>query len=243
MMIEGCWYLGDMICVLYVVLDVIITSASIGIMVLISIDRYMAICDPLIYSSKVSPKKVQICVMLCWTCSLLFAIVLFRDNLKHPGRFISCDGQCVVTMGFIEQIVGLLFSVLIPLTVIIVLYIRVFVVVVFQVRAIRSHIAAMTLQSSGTVTAKKSEIKAAGTLGVVVIVFLICVCPFYFVILSHQSSLFDSSSIALLTTLFYFNSCLNPLIYAMFYPWFRRSVRNIVTLQVLKSGSSDVNIL
>lgn len=243
MLIEGCWYLGDIMCVFYVILDTSVTSSSIGIMVLISVDRYIAICDPLLYPTKVSPKRVKISVVLCWTCSLFFAVVLFRDNLKHPGRFNTCYGECVVSIGFIEQVVGLLLSLLIPITVIIVLYIRVFVVAVFQGRAMRSHIVALTRQSLERVTVKKSEIKAARTLGVVVIVFLICLCPFFFVTLSGQNSVVQFSSVIFLVCLFYFNSCLNPVIYAFSYPWFRRSIKIIVTFQVLKSGSSDTNLL
>ncbi|KAM4560798.1 trace amine-associated receptor 6-like [Fundulus diaphanus] len=40
----------------------------------------------------------------------------------------------------------------------------------------------------------------------------------------------------------YFNSCLNPLIYALFYPWFRKAIRHIVTLQILQPGSCEVTL-
>lgn len=70
MLIDGCWYLNDSMCVLYYILDVVVTSASVGNMVLISIDRYVAICDPLHYSLKVTPKRVCVCISLCWICSL-----------------------------------------------------------------------------------------------------------------------------------------------------------------------------
>ncbi|KAM4730654.1 trace amine-associated receptor 13c-like [Anableps anableps] len=43
--------------------------------------------------------------------------------------------------------------------------------------------------------------------------------------------------------LFYFNSCLNPVIYALFYPWFRKAIKLIFTLQILQPGSCDANIL
>ncbi|XP_028448898.1 trace amine-associated receptor 13c-like, partial [Perca flavescens] len=100
-------------------------------------------------------------------------------------------------------------------TVIIALYLRVFAVAVSQARAMRSHITAVTLQLSVTPKAKKSELKAARTLGVLVLVFLICFCPYYCFFIIH---------------LFYLNSCLNPVIYALFYPWFRKAVKLIVTL-------------
>uniref|UniRef100_A0AAQ6IG95 G-protein coupled receptors family 1 profile domain-containing protein n=1 Tax=Anabas testudineus TaxID=64144 RepID=A0AAQ6IG95_ANATE len=182
MLIDGCWFLGDFMCSLYFLVDFFITSTSVGIMVLISIDRYVAICDPLHYSTKVTPKRVGVCVSLCWICSLFFLCVLMKDNLKQPGTHF-CVGECVVVLKFIEHVVGLILFFIVPITVIMVLYMRVFVVVVSQARAMRSHIVFVSYQHSVSVSAKKSEMKAARTLGVVVIVFLICMCPYFCVAL------------------------------------------------------------
>uniref|UniRef100_A0A3B4YS08 Trace amine-associated receptor 13c-like n=1 Tax=Seriola lalandi dorsalis TaxID=1841481 RepID=A0A3B4YS08_SERLL len=241
--INGCWLFGDIMCLLYVVLDYLITSVSIVTMVLISIDRYLAICDPLHYPTKVTPKRVRICVSLCWICSLFFTTALMNENLKRPGRYNSCAGECILVFNFIEQFADFILTFIIPITFITVLYLRVFVVAVSQARAMRSHITAVTLQRSERVTAKKSEMKAARTLGVVVVVFLICLCPYFFFTLSGQDTLLHAPSAIFIMCLFYLNSCLNPIIYAFFYPWFRKSVKLIVTLQIMKPGSCETKIL
>ncbi|XP_026150753.1 trace amine-associated receptor 13c-like [Mastacembelus armatus] len=242
MFIDGCWYIGDLMCVLYYGLDYITTFSSVGNMVLISIDRYVAICDPLHYSIRVTQKRVQVCVCLCWICSLFCFIVFLKDNLTQPGQYNSCVGECVIILNKNERVANLIWGFILPITVIMVLYMRVFVVAVSQARAMRSHIVTVTVQGSVKVTAKKSELKAARTLGVVVGVFIICLCPYYCVSLADQETLLNDSSTAVLICLFYFNSCLNPLIYAFFYPWFRKCIILIVTLQILKSGSSDTKI-
>ncbi len=241
--IETCWFLGDILCTLYYVADYIIISASVANMVLISVDRYIAICDPLRYPAKVTNKKAQICVCLCWVCSILYRIFLLNDHLEQPGRSNSCFGECVVVINYIAGVIDLVFSFILPITVIILLYLRVFVVAVSQARAMRSHIATATTQCSRAVTAKKMELKAARTLGIVILVFLFCFCPYYFPTMAGEDTSIDASSAAFEIWLAHFNSCLNPVIYALFYPWFRKSIRLILTFQVLKPGSCDAKIL
>ncbi|KAM4560791.1 trace amine-associated receptor 13c-like [Fundulus diaphanus] len=237
-LIDGCWYLGDIMCAFYFILDYVITTVSIGTMVLISVDRYIAICYPLHYPSKVTEERAKMCVSVFWMCSILYHCVLLRDNLQHPGRYNSCSGECLVFLDYIGGVFDLLSSFICPVTLIILLYVRVFVVVVSQAREMQSHVAAASLQGSVKVTAKKSEMKAAIILGVVVVVFLICTCPYFCVTLIAEDAAVSSSSVVFL--LFYFNSTLNPLIYALFYPWFRKSVKLILTLQILKPKSCDI---
>ncbi|XP_054471690.1 trace amine-associated receptor 13c-like [Anoplopoma fimbria] len=242
-LIDGCWFLGDLVCILYNVLDYIITSASIGTVVLISVDRYVAICEPLHYCTKVTQKRVKLCVCLCWICSAFLNSVLLKDNFEHPGRYNSCFGECVIVIDYIAGLADLFLSFIGPVTVIIVLYMRVFVVAVSQARAMRSHTAAFPLKCSVSVTVKKSEMKAARTLGVVIVVFLLCLCPYFCFSLTGQDTLFNALSAAFVICLFYFNSCLNPVIYAFFYPWFRKSIKLIVTLKILQPASSENKIM
>uniref|UniRef100_A0A3Q1J8Z8 G-protein coupled receptors family 1 profile domain-containing protein n=1 Tax=Anabas testudineus TaxID=64144 RepID=A0A3Q1J8Z8_ANATE len=222
-LINGCWFLGDIMCTVYQYTAYVITSASVGTMVLISVDRYVAICDPLHYSTKVTLKRVQVCVCVCWICSVIYQSFLLKDNLEQPGKYIPCSGQCVVTGDYIAGLADLFFSFIGPVTVVVVLYMRVFVVAVSQARAMRSHVVSVTFKGTVSVTVKKSELKAALTLGVVVVIFLIC--------------------LSFVICLFYFNSCLNPLIYAFFYPWFRKCLKIIITLQLLQPDSCEANIL
>lgn len=243
MLVDGCWYLNDQMCVFYYILDVVVTSASVGNMVLISIDRFMAICDPLHYPLKVTPKRAQICISLCWICSLCYVFIGLRKNFKQPRKFSSCFGECVINVGFTEQIADLFLTFIIPITIIVILYVRIFVVAVTQVQAMRSHIASVTHQCSRKTIVKESEVKAAKILGVVVVAFLMCLCPYFCVTLVGQETLIDNLSAGFVICLFYFNSLLNPLIYAFFYPWFRNSIKLIISLQILKSGSCDASIL
>ncbi|KAM4558426.1 trace amine-associated receptor 13c-like [Odontesthes bonariensis] len=241
MLINGCWLLGDTACVMYQYLGYIITTASVGTLVIISIDRYVAICYPLHYSAQITQKRVKMCVCVCWMSSVIVQSLFVTNALEQPGRYNSCIGQCITFVSYIAGLADTIVSFIVPITVIVVLYIRVFVVAVSQARAMRSHITATSLKHS--VTAKRSELKAARALGVVVAVFIICFCPYNCVSLTDQGDLLNTSAGNFILCLFFFNSCLNPMIYAFFYPWFRKSIKLIVTLQILKPDSCSTNLL
>lgn len=240
---EACWFLGDMLCSLYYVVDYTITSASVASMVLISADRYMAVCDPLRYSARVTKTRAQTCVCLCWACSVSYRLLLLHDHLQQPGRSNTCLGECVVVIEKVAGVADLVFTFIVPISTIVVLYFRVFVVSLAHTRAVRSRAGAATVKCSGTVTVKKSEMKAARTLGVVILVFLFCFCPYYFPTLAGQDTSVDAASVAVEIWLTHINSCVNPVIYAFFYPWFRKCIKLILTLQILKPGSRNTKIM
>nr|XP_057938326.1 trace amine-associated receptor 13c-like [Doryrhamphus excisus] len=236
----SCWTLGDALCFLYNFMSFVIMFVSVGNMVLISADRYVAICDPLHYNTKVTVKRVQLCVCLCWFFSFVYCSIILKDQLVHPGKYISCYGECVFVIDYYAGVVDIVVNFILPLSIIITLYMRVFVVAVSQARAMRSHVTSVTIQYS--VKAKKSELKAARTLGVLVLVFLVCFCPYYIVTLTGDKIIISTFAQYVLY-LYSLNYCVNPLIYALFYPWFRRAVRHIVTLHILQPGSCEANII
>ncbi|XP_033965491.1 trace amine-associated receptor 13c-like [Pseudochaenichthys georgianus] len=242
-LLRGCWDLGSLICRMFSFTSFILTSASVGNMVLISIDRHVAICDPLNYPTKITQTRVKLCVCLCWASSVFYNGVILIDFLKHPNIYSSCYGECIVMVNFITGSVDVILTFVGPISVIVVLYMRVFVVALTQARAMRSHILGITIQSSIKVTAKKSERKAARTLGIVIVVFLICYCPYFYPSFGGQDLITGVEFSTFGIWLLFCNSCVNPLVYALFYPWFRRSVKLIVTLQILQPGSCDANVL
>ncbi|XP_077473202.1 trace amine-associated receptor 13c-like [Stigmatopora argus] len=236
----SCWALGDIACFCFQFATFVITSASVGNMVLISADRYVAICHPLRYNAQVTLKRIRLCVYLCWSLSFLFCCILLKDQLAHPENIRSCYGECVVNIDMESGILDLVLTFILPLSIIVTLYTSVFVVAVSQAQAMRAHVTCRKVPNSLSLGARKSELKAARTLGVLVLVFILCFSPFYiFSIISDVS--FSSSHYFIY--LFDFNSCVNPLIYALFYPWFRRAVKQIVTLRILQPGSREAKVV
>ncbi|XP_034043015.1 trace amine-associated receptor 13c-like [Thalassophryne amazonica] len=238
----SCWFLGDLVCCLYKLVSFFISYASVGDMVLISIDRNVAVCYPLHYSTRVTVRRTKVYISVCWLCSFIYSIVFTGEDLNQTDRFSFCRGECLVVINSTAGVVDLVVTFIGPISVIVVLYVRVFVVAVSQARAMRSHVTALTHKPSVNVRTKKSELKAARALGVVVVVFLLCLCPYYTVSLAAGDHV-SASAASFVLFLYYCNSCLNPVIYVLFYPWFSKAMKLILTLKILQSGSCQIDIL
>ena len=238
---QSCWFLGKITCALLMLLSFIVTSSSVGSMLLISVDRHVAICAPLHYSSMITPSRAKICVSLCWICSVIYNFIILKDQWSQIDMLNSCPQECAVFISYISGAVDLIFTFFGPVTVIIVLYMRVFVVAVSQARVMRSQTVAVKSRTLNVV-AKKSELRAARTLGIVLLVFILCLCPYYGPSLAGQDTTVVGTPYPQ-SWLFYCNSSINPLIYAFFYPWFRKAIKLIISLQILQPDSCEVKII
>ncbi|KAK9968601.1 hypothetical protein ABG768_002917 [Culter alburnus] len=238
-LIETCWYFGDTFCGLYLLFIAVLLSTSLGNLVLIAIDRYVAVCHPLLYPQKITTTKTAISICLSWVCSSVCntASVINNGYFDTSLRTDMCYGECSVIMGFAWRITDLLMSFIFPCFLIITSYLRIFHVVRQQVKVINSLMKGGKCVMEGSVR-RKSESKAALTLGIIVTVYLLCWIPYYICSISVTSS----TTINVLTWVVYTNSGLNPLIYALFYPWFKKTVKHILTLKIFQPASSRVNI-
>ncbi|XDV54610.1 hypothetical protein PO909_022859 [Leuciscus waleckii] len=219
-LIETCWYFGDTFCKLFIIILGLLFSASLSSVVLIAVDRYVAVCHPLLYPQKITITKTLISICLSWIC------------------FSTYNATIVINSGFLNTSLRTdMWSFIFPCTLIITLYLMIFYVVHQQVKVINSLIKGGKCVMEGSVR-RKSESKAALTLGIIVTVYLLCLIPYYICSISVVSS----TIINLLTWDVYTNSGLNPLVYALFYPWFKKTVKQILTLKIFQPASSLVNI-
>uniref|UniRef100_A0A6Q2XSU7 G-protein coupled receptors family 1 profile domain-containing protein n=1 Tax=Esox lucius TaxID=8010 RepID=A0A6Q2XSU7_ESOLU len=62
--LEPCWVLGEYYCGLLLYATFLLSSSSLGNLVLISIDRYVAVCNPLLYHLKITASKTLRCIYI-----------------------------------------------------------------------------------------------------------------------------------------------------------------------------------
>ncbi|XP_065121631.1 trace amine-associated receptor 13c-like, partial [Paramisgurnus dabryanus] len=216
-LIETCWYFGNTICRLFIIIMGLLLGTSLSNLVFIAVDRYVAVCHPLLYPQKITTTRTIIIICVSWFCSLFYTIsALTTSRSKY-----TCYGECTVIVTFVWKITDVFLSFLFPCTIIITLYLRIFYVAHHQVKVINSLMRSGKHLTEGSVR-RKSESKAALTLGIIMTVYLFCWIPYYSLTLTQNTSM--TSVIAyFMLWMMYINSGLNPLIYAIFYPWFRTS--------------------
>ncbi|XP_030648055.1 trace amine-associated receptor 8a-like [Chanos chanos] len=240
-LIETCWYFGETFCSIFPLILFVVVSGSLGNLVFISIDRYIAVSDPLLYSTKVTIKRVIICISTTWLCSLIYSVTILFNHMFYPETHSACYGECLLVINFTWVVIDLIVSLIAPCSVVISLYLRIYCATKYQAQVINSITAGIRVREKGS-TLKKSERKAAKTLGIVVFVYLLCWIPYYISILSLGNITSKSVAMTFLCWMMYMNSCMNPLIYALYYPWFKISAKHILTLRIFDSSSSYYNL-
>ncbi|XP_030648046.1 trace amine-associated receptor 13c-like [Chanos chanos] len=240
-LIENCWYFGDVFCSIYPLICYIVISASLGNMVFISIDRYIAVSDPFRYTCLITTGKTLICILICWSCSLFYSLGILFNHLFYPETHGTCYGECVLIISFTWVIIDLFVSLIAPCSVVCSLYMRIFCIARHQANVIKSVKVNLTFEDNGV--ASKSERKAAKTLGIVVAIYMLSWVPYYISIVVAGGLNSTSSLTNFFAWLMSMNSCVNPIIYALFYPWFRVSVKHILTLKIFEPSSSYLTLV
>lgn len=142
--ILGHWNFGRVMCDLWVSFDVLSCTASILNLCMISVDRYYAITKPLEYGVKRTPRRMIACVSLVWLGAACISLppLLILGN-EHGQTEPDMSQQCVVCQNFGYQIYATLGSFYIPLTVMIVVYYKIFRAarrIVLEERKAQSHL-------------------------------------------------------------------------------------------------------
>ncbi|XP_074844853.1 trace amine-associated receptor 4-like [Carettochelys insculpta] len=246
--LDSCWYFGDLFCKLHTSFDIMLCTASIFHLCFISVDRYYAVCDPLHYVTKITIPVILIFLLVSWVVPFFLTFCLVFSDLSIYGieeyvASIYCNGFCAFTFNKLWTVMSALIAFFFPGTVMVGIYFHIFTVAKKHARQIAKISNAIKSVSAmkNTISTKK-ERKATKTLSIVMGVFLLCWLPFFsltiaepFLNFSAPEDLYNAFS-----WLGYFNSTCNPVIYGLFYSWFRKASKMIVTGRIFRSDSSTL---
>ncbi|XP_034622885.1 trace amine-associated receptor 7a-like [Trachemys scripta elegans] len=246
--VETCWYFGETFCRFHSSLELSFCYSSIFHLCFISVDRYVAVTDPLIYPLKFTVSVSGMFIAVAWIFSLVFSFSVVFTGANNKGiqelvHALSCVGSCQILFNKTwVTVTSLLY--LIPFFTTIALYSKIFAVAKRQARMI--EMMSNNTQSSDTYSDRvsKRERKAAKTIGIAVIAFVVFWSPYSITVITDAFFNFITPPLVfdIVVWFTYSNSAINPLIYSVFYPWFRKAMKVIVTCKVLRLDCSTMNL-
>uniref|UniRef100_A0A8C5W6B1 G-protein coupled receptors family 1 profile domain-containing protein n=1 Tax=Leptobrachium leishanense TaxID=445787 RepID=A0A8C5W6B1_9ANUR len=241
--ITSCWYFGDLFCTVHSCLDMTFCTSSIFHLFFISLDRYYAVCQPLHYYRKITIHVIEICLFISWfvPCAYSFGLMMSNQHMEGLSSFLeshACSGSCGLILNKLWGTITSLISFFVPGSLIIIIYIHIFSIARRQAKIIHSF-PNYLCSNTCSKTSIKAENKAAKTLGLVMGTFLLCWLPFSIVAVIDPYLDFTTSHDLYDAALWlgYFNSALNPIIYALFYPWFQKTFKHIIKCNIFNSSS------
>uniref|UniRef100_A0A8C6U046 Adrenoceptor alpha 1D n=1 Tax=Neogobius melanostomus TaxID=47308 RepID=A0A8C6U046_9GOBI len=226
----GCWVFGRVFCNIWAAVDVLCCTASILSLCIISIDRYIGVKHCLKYPMWVLSIVISVCPLLGW---------------KEPPPVD--ESVCKITEEPGYALFSSVFSFYLPLSVILFMYFRVYVVARSTTRSLEAGVkregnktmevvlrihCRSVLEDASSKSSKNNpfggslsvrlmkfsrEKKAAKTLAIVVGMFILCWLPFFFVL--PMGSLFPALN------------CINPMIYPCSSKEFQRAFTRLLRCQ------------
>lgn len=168
--ISGKWVFGNTFCNIYSSLDVMLCTASILNLFMISLDRYYAVMIPLRYSMGVTPSRVAIAMVLIWTVSLMVSFLpihLGWNTVSEAKQNRSANDtleKCVLEVNVGYVLVDGLFTFYLPLLIMCITYYRIFKIAREQAKKINHVTCCNTVSHSFPIV---KEHKATVTLAIV----------------------------------------------------------------------------
>ena len=130
------WLFGDLWCDIWHSMDVFASTASINSLLFIALDRHSAISDPINYHTRWLSRYWVVFVALIWVCSAFISFPAIAY-----WRWITTEyvlNQCIFPDDIFYLIFSSLVSFYIPLTIMVVVYIRIYRAATNQMNAIKT---------------------------------------------------------------------------------------------------------
>ncbi|XP_036405827.1 trace amine-associated receptor 13c-like [Megalops cyprinoides] len=241
--IEYSWCFGIVYCTIYNIANFYLTCVSVYNVACIAVDRYFALCNPFLYSTKMTVNITLKLISMIWLSLFIYNLLLlyFNGNITDMTENTTCAGRCAALVSEKWAVADFTIAFIVPCLIIIIMYLKVFAIAKKHAKTIRS---VQEQHRSKDSEKMNSERKAAKKLGILVSMFLLCLLPYYITVFIVMYIRTPSLYLAVMNilTLLYVNSFINPIIYALFYAWFQKCVKLILTCRICNFESSLINV-
>ncbi|XP_064243492.1 histamine H2 receptor [Passer domesticus] len=224
------WPFGSVLCNIYTSLDVMLCTASILNLLMISLDRYFAVTTPLRYCQVVTPSRVAVGLAVIWTVSLMVSFLPIHLGWNTNGTAVqntdpTCHKECMLAVNIVYGLVDGLLTFYIPLVIMCITYYRILKIAREQAKRINHT------WGSAPMPPMVKEHKATVTLAVVLGAFIVCWLP-YFTMFIYRGVWGDSrikgTPMSIVLWLGYANSALNPILYGTLNKDFRVAYQHLL---------------
>nr|KAF6460403.1 5-hydroxytryptamine receptor 2A [Molossus molossus] len=221
------WPLPSKLCAVWIYLDVLFSTASIMHLCAISLDRYVAIQNPIHHSRFNSRTKAFLKIIAVWTISVGISMPIPVFGLQDDSKVFK-EGSCLIADdNFV--LIGSFVSFFIPLTI------------------MSSQSSEKLFQRSihrepgsygrRTMQSISNEQKACKVLGIVFFLFVVMWCPFFITnimaVICKESC--NEDVLGALLNVFvwigYLSSAVNPLVYTLFNKTYRSAFSRYIQCQ------------
>ena len=219
------WVLGEFLCTALGIVSPACYMISTFSLLLLTVDRYVAIIHSLQYPRLLSPRRTKVIVALLWSVSLILCVLLF--GLLAKSAMNTANQQCWRSLGIVFKcftVCGLP----IPLVIIIVLYIHILKVARRQAR----RIAAENFRGNppdGQDAPQPISTKGATTVIIITVTIFICWTPIVLLQFVNSMSEVINGLLHLFNVAYLSNSWLNCVIYYWRNKELRQALHSLVS--------------
>ncbi|GAA38219.1 Octopamine receptor beta-2R [Clonorchis sinensis] len=160
-LMHGRWIFGDWFCDVFNANDVLFSTASILHLCCISMERYIAIINPLSYDRKMTKSRVTLMITTTWILSILISYLPIMSGIYTTAEYLVQRGSqhevCEFVVNPIYAVVSSSTSFTIPSIVMVAVYVRIYIEARKQERKIHHLHLSKKLKTSSDATMYTTE--------------------------------------------------------------------------------------